>query len=179
MTGGLAERAAKARLGAGLDPQTQLGPLVSAEQQERVLGYIKSGVKEGAQLLAGGEATLGESGGFFVAPTLFASTSDELRIAREEIFGPVLSQPLRHARGSRSPRQRQRLRSGGRRLDARPGLRASPRGDLRAGSVYVNCLGRLGPAAPFGGFKASGVGREHGRVGLDSYLETKTVWAAL
>jgi len=87
---GLAEAAKSAQLGPGLDAGTQLGPLVSAEQHERVLGYIDAGREEGAELLAGGEATLTESGGYFVAPTLFSTTSDELRISREEIFGPVL-----------------------------------------------------------------------------------------
>src|SRR5947209_17434474 len=86
----LAARAAKTRVGPGLDPGTQLGPLVSAEQQERVMGYIEAGRAEGAEVLAGGEAALSDSGGYFVAPTLFSTTSDEIRIAREEIFGPVL-----------------------------------------------------------------------------------------
>src|SRR6202043_3114869 len=85
----LAAAAGAARVGPGLDPDTQLGPLVSAEQQERVMGYIDSGRAEGAELLAGGEAALTESGGYFVKPTVFSATSDELRIAREEIFGPV------------------------------------------------------------------------------------------
>ncbi len=88
--GALAEAAKSARLGSGLDPDTQLGPLISAEQRDRVMGYIESGREQGAELLTGGETALGDSGGYFVAPTLFSVTSDELRIAREEIFGPVL-----------------------------------------------------------------------------------------
>src|SRR6185312_9448526 len=87
---GLAEAAAATRLGPGLESSTQLGPLVSAEQQERVLGYIAAGVEEGAEVVTGGEAALTDSGGYYVAPTLFATTSAELRISREEIFGPVL-----------------------------------------------------------------------------------------
>src|SRR5271169_4952730 len=90
VVGALAERANATRLGPGLDADTQLGPLVSAEQHERVLDYIDSGREEGAELLAGGATAMTDSGGYFVAPTLFSATSDELRISREEIFGPVL-----------------------------------------------------------------------------------------
>ena len=85
---GLAEAAGKARLGPGLDEGTQMGPLISAEQEERVRGYIESGKSEGAELVTGGNAREGD--GWFVEPTLFSATDDDLTIAREEIFGPVL-----------------------------------------------------------------------------------------
>jgi len=176
----LAERAAATRLGPGLDPDTQLGPLVSAEQRERVLGYIDSGRSEGAELLTGGGTALSESGGYFVEPTLFSATSDDLRIAREEIFGPVLvASPYDTLEevAARANAGSYGLAAGvwTQRLSSAHRLAAM----LRAGSVYINHWGGSDPAAPFGGFKASGVGREHGHDGLDSYLETKTVWVSL
>jgi acyl-CoA reductase-like NAD-dependent aldehyde dehydrogenase len=178
--GALAEAANSARLGPGLDPDTQLGPLVSAEQQERVMGYIESGRSEGAEVLAGGEVALGDSGGYFVAPTLFSTTSDELRIAREEIFGPVLvASPYDSLEevAARANAGEYGLAAGVWTRDVGSAHRLAAM--LRAGSVYINTWGVVDPSAPFGGFKASGIGREHGHDGLDAYLETKTVWTAL
>ena len=145
------------------------------------MGYIDCGRDEGAELLAGGEAALTDSGGYFVAPTLFSASTDELRIAREEIFGPVLvASPYDTARGGRRRANDGRVRSRRRRVDARRLSSAHRLATmLRAGSVYINTWGLVDPSAPFGGFKASGIGREHGHDGLDAYLETKTVWTAL
>jgi acyl-CoA reductase-like NAD-dependent aldehyde dehydrogenase len=174
----LAERAAAAQVGPGLDKSTQVGPLVSADQLERVNGYIESGKSEGAELVTGGDGP--DGGGYFVAPTLFTTTSDHLKIAREEIFGPVLvAMPYETLDevAERANDTEYGLAAGvwTRSLSSAHKLAAR----LRAGSIYINQWGLADAAAPFGGFRASGVGREHGHAGLDAYLEVKTVWASL
>jgi acyl-CoA reductase-like NAD-dependent aldehyde dehydrogenase len=176
----IAQQAQKMKLGPGLDQQTQMGPVVSAEQRERVTGYIESGKSEGAELVTGGGMPDGNGRGYFVEPTLFAATSDDLRISREEIFGPVLvALPYESLEevAARANGTDYGLAAGvwTRSLSNAHRLAAL----LKAGSVYINRWGQSDPGAPFGGYKASGIGREHGRTGLDAYLETKTVWAAL
>jgi aldehyde dehydrogenase (NAD+) len=178
----LAERAGETRLGPGLQADTQLGPLVSAEQHERVRGFVERGRDQGAELVTGGDAApLGaDNHGHFFAPTLFATSDDDLEIAREEIFGPVLvASPYDSLEdvARRANATSYGLAAGVVTNDLGKAHRLAAM--LEAGSVYINQWGMSDPAAPFGGFKASGVGREHGREGLEAYLETKTVWVGL
>jgi acyl-CoA reductase-like NAD-dependent aldehyde dehydrogenase len=176
----LAAFAAKAKVGPGLDPETEFGPLVSAEQFERVTDYIDSGLAEGAELAAGGPPDGNGDGGWFVRPTLFTGVEDSMRIAREEIFGPVLvAMPFEDLDevAARANDTEYGLAAG---LWTRDISNAHKLASLlQAGNVYINTWGGGDPAAPFGGYKASGIGREKGHANLDAYLETKTVWTQL
>jgi len=168
----------KLKQGYGLHEDTEIGPLVSIEQQNRVLGYIEKGLEEGAELLAGGKKSFDE--GYFVAPTIFANVEDSMTIAKEEIFGPVISAlPYDDLDDliERANNSMYGLAAGVWTRDiAKAHYIASK---LKAGTVWVNCYNVFDAASPFGGYKQSGIGREMGSYALNNYTEVKSVWISL
>ena len=169
------------RVGNPLDPASTMGPVVSQKQLDTVLGYIAVGSKEGAELALGGERlTDGElADGFFVAPTIFDGVTPDMAIAQEEIFGPVLAvltyrdedEAIRIANGTRYG-----LAAG---VWGAPGHALKVASQLRAGTVWVNDWHLLNPKYPFGGYGESGLGREHGVMGLHEWTEPKHVHVAI
>jgi aldehyde dehydrogenase (NAD+) len=168
--------AEKLKLGPALDPSTRLGPLVSAAQRERVRSYIAKGVQEGARLVTGGaEPPDGLEKGYFVRPTVFSNVTSEMTIAQEEIFGPVLcilpyddeEQAVRIANDTPYG-----LAGAVWSSDPERALGVARR--LRTGQVDINGAS-FNPAAPFGGYKQSGIGREYGKFGLEEFLEVKSI----
>jgi acyl-CoA reductase-like NAD-dependent aldehyde dehydrogenase len=162
------------------DPATEIGPLVARRQQERVRSYIEDGGREGARLVIGGtDAPSGFDSGWYVRPTLFAEVDNGMKIAREEIFGPVLSviayrdddEAVRIANDSDYG-----LSGSVWTADGERGLAVARR--VRSGSFGVNQPYSMDPAAPFGGVKASGIGRELGREGLEAYVNLKAISGA-
>lgn len=163
--------------GEGLNQETTMGPLVSKEQQDRVVNYINKGKEEGAELLTGGNYS---DKGYFVEPTVFADVDDKMSIAKEEIFGPVVSaMPFEDLDEviDRANNSNYGLAAGLWTENVKNAHYVANR--LRAGTVWVNCYNVFDAAAPFGGYKESGFGREMGSYALDNYTEVKSVWINL
>jgi phenylacetaldehyde dehydrogenase len=177
---GVAQEAGKLKLGHGLNPDTQMGPLVSQEQLTRVSGYIAQGRSAGAKVVAGGSRVGDE--GYFMAPTILTDTQPEMSVVREEIFGPVLcAMSFEEDDLDRIAAEANRTSYG---LAAsvwtrNVGTAHKMARRLKAGSVGVNMHGTLDPAMPFGGYKQSGWGREKGREVIELYTEVKAVAVAL
>lgn len=176
----IADQAAALRIGNGLDPATTFGPLVSEEQWDRVSSYVEIGRNEGADVVTGGKRPAGQDKGFFFEPTILAGATPSMRVVREEIFGPVLSalswtdpdDLVAQANDSDFG-----LSAGIWTNDVKQAHRLA--GAVRAGTVWVNCFNMVDNATPFGGFKQSGWGREHGRNAMELYSEIKSVWINL
>ena len=171
----LVERAKKLRPGDPLDPKTKLGAIVSEQQMKTVLGYIEAGKSEGAQVVIGGNRVeIGNGKGYFIEPTIFGGVRNDMKIAQEEIFGPVLAtlafddveQVAELA--NRNPYG---LAAAIWTRDIKKAHALSRR--LRAGTVWINTYGLMDAALPFGGFKQSGFGRELGQAALEAYTEVK------
>ena len=178
----LTEQANGLRLGHGLDPATQMGPLISAPHRRRVLGYVESATGEGARVAAGGAeaAVAGFEGGFFVQPTVIAGVRNEMKVAQEEIFGPVLSVITwddEDALRALANDVDFGLAAGIWTADTSKALRLAD--DLQAGTVWINTYGMFDVAVPFGGRKQSGFGRELGAEALEPYLQSKSIWVDL
>ncbi len=172
----LLKTVSETRIGPGIDPITQMGPLVSKTQMDRVLGYIAQGNKEGARLLAGGEQAEGLDGGYFVKPTVFADVDGDMRIAREEIFGPVVAAiPFSDEEDlvAKANNTIYGLVAGVWTRDVARAHRVAHA--IKAGTVYVNCYHIVDPVTPWGGYRQSGWGRELGPYALDLYTELKNV----
>ena len=171
---GVAARANKIRLGPGMDEKTQMGPLVSEEQLTRVTGFLDSGKQEGARALAGGERH-GDAG-YFVKPTVLVDTNPDMKVVREEIFGPVVvASPFKSLDDVRIEANNSiyGLGAGVWSRDVSKAHRIAH--SLRAGTVWVNCYNVFDAAMPFGGYKQSGWGREMGHAVLEAYTELKSI----
>jgi phenylacetaldehyde dehydrogenase len=176
----LIEYSDKIKLGPGMDPASEMGPLVSSEQYERVTGYLAAGKKEGAKAVAGGERPKNLSKGYFVKPTVFTEVKPDMKVIREEIFGPVVCAiPFKDV---------EEVAKAGN--DTTYGLAAAVwtrdiqkahrlAETLKAGTVWINCYNIFDAASPFGGYKQSGFGREMGKAALELYTQIKSVWVNL
>jgi len=171
---GVSQLASKIRIGPGMDATTQMGPLVSEEQLNRVCSYLESGLSEGAKATVGGSRE--GTKGYFVKPTVLVNTNEKMKVVREEIFGPVVTvMPFSDVDDlvAKANNTQFGLAAAVWTRDIKKAHRIAS--ELRAGTVWINCYGILDSAMPFGGYKQSGWGREMGHQMLDLYTETKSV----
>jgi acyl-CoA reductase-like NAD-dependent aldehyde dehydrogenase len=176
-----ADRAAKMTVGDPMDENTRLGAIVSEEQLERVLGYVEAGKSEGARLVTGGERTTVDGKGNFVTATVFADVESKMRIAQEEIFGPVAAvlpvDDIDHAIATANDTM-YGLASGVWTRDIGKAHRVAR--ELQAGTVWINTYNQYDSASPFGGYRQSGFGRDLGyEAALEKYTQVKSVWVAM
>jgi acyl-CoA reductase-like NAD-dependent aldehyde dehydrogenase len=177
----MTEAANAMRVGAGMDPATEMGPVISQEQLARVTGYIESGRREGAVARAGGERVGGDlAEGYFVRPTVLDQVNDEMTVAREEIFGPVVvALPFEDVEevAKRANQSIYGLAAGVWTSDIKQAHKMVAL--LKSGVIWVNTYNQFDAAAPFGGYRQSGYGREMGHAVLDAYTQIKTAWINL
>jgi phenylacetaldehyde dehydrogenase len=175
---GVANQAKKIRVGSGLDPATSMGPLVSEEQLNRVCGYLEAGFSEGATALTGGHKK-GDKG-YFVEPTVLVNTREDMKVVREEIFGPVVAAMSFDDPEEILPRANDSEYGLAAAVWTRDIGKAHRTADLlRAGTVWINCYNIFDAGLPFGGYKQSGWGREMGHDALSLYTQTKSICARL